>query len=155
MHITNFNNRFNGRLHYNTSKRINNGFIRLGHNVLSISDRDLVNQNKTLNDLKGINYLQKTVKNNIENFKPDLVVLGHADGVNNETLDYIKSKNIITTQWFLDPIGKNTPDNIKNKIRLIEKSQFLDTSFITTDPGSLNFRSKNTFFIPADPSFEA
>ena len=156
MHITNFNNRFDGRLHYNTSKRINNGFIRLGHNVLSISDRDVVNQNKTFGVLKGINYLQKTIKNNIENFKPDLIVLGHADGVNNETLDYIKSRNIKTTQWFLDPIGKNTPDNIKNKIRLIEKSQFLDTSFITTDPGSLNFRSKNTFFIPnpADPSFE-
>jgi hypothetical protein len=28
MHITNFNERFNGRLHYNTGRRLNNGFIR-------------------------------------------------------------------------------------------------------------------------------
>ena len=34
--------RHNGRLHYNTGKRINNGLIRLGHNVLNISDRDIV-----------------------------------------------------------------------------------------------------------------
>ena len=36
LHITNFNERFDGRLHYNTSKRLNNGFIRLGHNVLTM-----------------------------------------------------------------------------------------------------------------------
>ena len=41
MHITNFNDRFNGRLHYNTGRRLNNGFIRNGHNVLSLSDRDI------------------------------------------------------------------------------------------------------------------
>ena len=33
MHITNVNERFNGRQHYNTGRRINNGFIRNGHNV--------------------------------------------------------------------------------------------------------------------------
>ena len=34
LHVTNFNERHNGRLFYNTGKRINNGFIRLGHSVL-------------------------------------------------------------------------------------------------------------------------
>ena len=28
LHITNFNERFDGRLHYNTSKRLNNGFYK-------------------------------------------------------------------------------------------------------------------------------
>ena len=46
MHITNFNERFDGRLHYNTGRRLNNGFIRNGHNVLSISDRDIIHNNK-------------------------------------------------------------------------------------------------------------
>ena len=27
MHVTNFNERFDGRLHYNTGRRINNGFF--------------------------------------------------------------------------------------------------------------------------------
>ena len=31
LHVTNFNERHNGRLFYNTGKRINNGLIRLNH----------------------------------------------------------------------------------------------------------------------------
>ena len=42
LHVTNFNERHNGRLFYNTGKRINNGFIRLNHSVLEFSDRDIV-----------------------------------------------------------------------------------------------------------------
>ena len=61
MHITNFNYRFNGRLHYNTGRRLNNGFVRLGHNVLTISDRDVINQNKNIRDLTG----KKSLQNNI------------------------------------------------------------------------------------------
>ena len=45
IHLTNFNRRFDGRLQYNTSRRLNNGFVRLGHNVLTISDRDLIHEN--------------------------------------------------------------------------------------------------------------
>ena len=156
LHITNFNNRFEGRLHYNTSKRLNNGFIRNGHNVLTISDRDIINNYKSLKDLKGTKFLQETTINNIKNFKPHLVILGHADAINIETIDYIKSNNIKIGQWFLDPVGKNTPDHIKNRDRLISKSFYIDASFLTTDPKALNFRSPNTFFIPnpTDMSFE-
>ena len=156
LHITNFNNRFDGRLHYNTSKRLNNGFVRLGHNVLTISDRDLVNIGKSYKDLNGSKYLQKVTINSIKNFKPNLVVLGHADAINLQTIDYIKSNDIKICQWFLDPIGIGTPDNLKNKRRLLDKSRYIDASFITTDPLSLNFKTKNTFFIPnpSDPSFE-
>jgi len=156
LHITNFNNRFDGRLHYNTSKRLNNGFIRNGHNVLTISDRDLISNHKSLNDLKGTKYLQETTIKNIRNFKPHLVILGHADAINIETIDYIKSNNIKIGQWFLDPVGINTPDHIKNKDRLISKSKFIDASFLTTDPKALNYNSPNTFFIPnpTDQSFE-
>ncbi len=55
LHITNFNERHNGRLHYNTGRRINNGFIRSGHNVLTLSDRDILKQNKSITDIKGKN----------------------------------------------------------------------------------------------------
>ena len=156
IHITNFNNRFEGRLHYNTSKRLNNGFIRNGHNVLTISDRDIISHNKSLNDVKGTKFLQETTINNIKNFKPDLIILGHADSINIETINYIKSSNIKIAQWFLDPVGKHTPDHIKNKNRLIEKSNYVDASFLTTDPRVLNFDTPNTYFIPnpADHSFE-
>ena len=47
LHITNFNERHNGRLHYNTGRRLNNGFIRLGHSVLEFSDRDIIKHYKS------------------------------------------------------------------------------------------------------------
>ena len=156
LHITNFNNRFDGRLHYNTSKRLNNGFIRLGHNVLSISDRDIISNNKTITDLKGIDSLQKIVKNNFNNFKPDLVVLGHADSVNLETINYMKKQNIPIAQWFLDPVGTQSPDYQKNKNRILNKSEYIDASFLTSDPNDLDFKIRNSYYIPnpSDSSFE-
>ena len=156
LHITNFNNRFDGRLHYNTSKRLNNGFIRLGHNVLSISDRDIISNNKTIVDLKGVHSLQKIVINNFNNFKPDLVVLGHADSVNLETINYMKKQNIPIAQWFLDPVGTQSPDYQKNKNRILNKSEYIDASFLTSDPNDLDFKIRNSYYIPnpSDSSFE-
>ena len=158
MHITNFNDRFDGRLHYNTGRRLNNGFIRNNHNVLSISDRDVIHNNKKLNDLSGSKILQKKILTTYENFNPDLVVLGHADKVNSETLEIIKNKNknIKISQWFLDPLSTKGPDFLNNKNRILDKIEFLDNTFLTTDPESLSFKIKNSNFIPnpCDTSFE-
>ena len=68
MHITNFNYRFDGRLHYNTGRRLNNGFVRLGHNVLTVSDRDILHNKKSLNDLGGSKALQSSIIKNYLNF---------------------------------------------------------------------------------------
>ena len=43
LHVTNFNERHDGRLFFNTGRRINNGLIRLGHSILEFSDRDIQN----------------------------------------------------------------------------------------------------------------
>ena len=158
MHITNFNERFNGRLHYNTGRRLNNGFIRLGHNVLSISDRDIIHNNKSLNDFKGYKNLQHKIIETFENFKPNLLVLGHADRVSTSTLQHLKSldKNLRITQWFLDPLSKYGPDHLNNSKRILDKKEFLNTSFLTTDPKSLSINIPNSYFIPnpCDISFE-
>ena len=156
MHITNFNYRFDGRLHYNTGKRLNNGLIRLGHNVLTISDRDLIHDNKTLKDFSGTSSLQKKIENNYNNFKPDLVILGHADSVTNETLNFLKKDNSKIAQWFLDPVSKNGPDFHNNKKRIIDKDNLIDVTFLTTHPDSLDFKLNNAFYIPnpCDESFE-
>ena len=158
MHITNFNERFNGRLHYNTGRRINNGFIRLGHNVLSISDRDIIHNNKSLTDFNGLNNLQKKILNTYDNFKPDLVILGHADRVSSLTLEKMKNldKNLKISQWFLDPLSKYGPDHANNSKRILDKIEFLDKTFLTTDPNSLSLKIPNSHFIPnpCDKSFE-
>ena len=159
LHITNFNYRFSGRLHYNTGRRINNGFIRLGHNVLTISDRDITHTNKTLTDPNGSKFLQNYIIRAYENFKPNIIILGHADSVKAETLQILKNKdnNLKVSQWFLDPLGEKGPDYLKNKNRILDRSHVIDKNFLTTDPKSLNFNIPNSYFIPnpCDESFES
>ncbi len=158
MHLTNFNRRFDGRLHYNTGRRLNNGFVRLGHNVLTISDRDVVHDNKKLTDITGKKVLQKKIIENYRNFKPDCIVLGHADSISKETLNYLKTDNnsLKVFQWFLDPVGKNGPDYLKNNQRIINNNEYIDFTFLTSCPTVLKYKIKNSFFIPnpSDISFE-
>ena len=156
MHVTNFNYRFNGRLHYNTGRRINNGLIRLGHNVITISDRDILSQKKGITDYSGSKSLQKTIIENYKNFKPDIVMLGHADSVSLETLDYLKNQKTLISQWFLDPLGRYGPDYKNNKRRITEKTDYIDKTFLTSDPKNLDFKIRNSSFIPnpVDESFE-
>jgi glycosyltransferase involved in cell wall biosynthesis len=158
LHITNFNQRFNGRLHYNTGRRINNGFVRLGHNVLTLSDRDIINRNKNLVDYSGKKTLQKSIIEAYSNFKADCLILGHADSVSNITLEYLKSlnKNLKISQWFLDPVDKSGPDYIKNTNRINEKTMYVDATFLTSDPSVLSKKIHNSYYIPnpCDKSFE-
>ena len=58
-----------------------------------------------------------------------------------------KFKTIKTAQWFLDPLTRKGPDYAKNKSRILDKEKSCDTNFLTTDPGSLDFRLKNSFYI--------
>ena len=157
LHITNLNERFDGRLHYNTGKRITNGFIRLGHNVLTFSDRDIISKSRSVTDFSGIKTLNKKIINTHKNFKADLVVLGHADNITKKTiLELKKINNCRICQWFLDPLIKKGPDYEKNKSRIKNLDNYLDATFLTTDPSVINFNIKNAYFIPnpCDKSFE-
>ena len=160
LHITNFNERHNGRLFFNTGRRINNGFIRLGHSVLEFSDRDIQKNYKNYTDISGAKSLNDKLKKTCYNYKPDLLVLGHADLVSPDILGELRDEypDLKIAQWFLDPLNKNGPDFFKNKNRILDKCDFLDANFMTTSPDALSFLSKKTrnFFIPnpSDPSFE-
>ncbi len=156
IHITNFNERHNGRLFYNTGKRINNGLVRLGHSVLEFSDRDILSNNRKLNDLSGAKYLNKKLLTVIGNYTPDLIILGHADLINIQTLKIIKQyyPEIKIAQWFLDRMDSNW---IFNKKRFLDKIDVMDASFCTTNPDVLKFSKKNMIYYvpnPVDESFE-
>ena len=140
MHVTNLNERFDGRLHYNTGRRLNNGFIRNGHNVLTLSDRDIIHNYKSIKDFSGKQTLQNKIIEAFNNFKPDIVILGHADRVLNSTLSKMRdiNKHIVFSQWFLDPLSKYGPDHKSNSKRILDKKEFLNTTFLTTDPSALS-----------------
>ena len=160
LHITNFNERLDGRLFFNTGRRINNGFIRLGHSVLGFSDRDIQKYYKSFKDLKGAKILNDKLKKTCYNYKPDLIVMGHADLISAEQINELRDDypNVKIGQWFLDPLNKNGPDFHRNKERILDKINVVDASFLTTSPSALNFlpNNNNTYYIPnpSDKSFE-
>ena len=159
LHITDLHFRHNGRLFYSTGKKINNGLILNGHNVLNISDRDVTNQKKNIFDITGGKYLFNLICENIENFKPEIILFGHVDRLSYLNLLELKNryKKIKFAQWFLDPLIKKGPDYEKNKSRFFLKYQFCDANFITTSPNSIDFvNNDKAFFIPnpIDPSID-
>ena len=160
LHITNFNERLDGRLFFNTGRRINNGFIRLGHSVLGFSDRDIQKYYKNLNDFKGAKTLNEKLRKTCYNYKPDIIMLGHADLISSDQIAELRNDypNVKFGQWFLDPLNKKGPDYARNKNRILDKIEHIDASFVTTSPDALDFLPKNTnnFYIPnpGDNSFE-
>lgn len=161
LNLYNQGQKLNHRL-YNISlgKKFTNGFIRNGYDVLEISDRDFVKNNK-YNDLfqsrkKFQNYLIETFKN----YKPNILFFGHSTNLDLSTLDELRviNKNLIISQWNEDPIMPDldySKQNIKN-IKLYSK--FVDHNFITTHPSVIekNYDMKNFhfFFVPVDKNIE-
>ena len=157
LHITNFNERHNGRLFYNTGRRINNGLIKLGHTVQTLSDRDTISHERKLSDPAGSKSLNNKLLEIVSNFNPNLIILGHADQVENVTLKTIKDfyPSIKISQWFLDKMDDNKWK--MNKNRFTKKFKYLDVSFCTTHPSSIkSLRKEKVLFIPnpVDEAFE-
>ncbi len=156
LHVTNFNERHNGRLFYNTGRRINNGLIRLNHSVLELSDRDIVSYSRKINDVTGSRNLNKKFTEIVDNYQPNLIIFGHADLISNQSLIYVKKKypKIKMCQWFLDRMDSEWKVNLK---RFKEKINYLDNSFCTTDPKGLKIKktSKVKFMPnPVDSSLD-
>jgi len=159
LHITNFNERLDGRLFFNTGRRINNGFIRLGHSVLGFSDRDIQKYYRSYRDIKGAKVLNEKLKKTCYNYKPDVVIFGHADLISAEQIAQLRQDypNTRFGQWFLDPLNKYGPDFERNKSRILDKIKVIDSTFLTTSPDVLRFlKSSNSHYIPnpCDKSFE-
>ena len=165
MNIYNQGQKLNHRL-YNISlgKKFTNGFIRNGHDVLEISDRDFIKQNRSFSFNLTNNIFQKYLINSFKNYKPDLLFFGHTKNINIETIDTFKStnKNLIISQWNEDPVMKNLDYAKQNIINIEDYSNLVDHTFVTTETNILKKNSntlmdlKNThfLFIPVDKNIE-
>ncbi|MDA7829083.1 glycosyltransferase family 4 protein, partial [bacterium] len=156
LHVTNFNERHNGRLFYNTGKRLNNGFIRLKHSVLEFSDRDIVSYYRGITDFKGSKKLNNKFIEVIGNYLPDIIVFGHADLIDRKTIKFIKKHypKIKMCQWFLDRMDGEWR---KNFTRFEKKLDLMDANFCTSDPKTFKKHSKiKNYYLPnpVDESFE-
>ena len=162
INIYNLGQKLNHRL-YNISlgKKFTNGFIRNEHDVLEISDRDFIRQNRNFS-LKNVKtkfqeYLIETFKN----YKPNFLFFGHTKNIEPETIDTLKSlnKGLVISQWNEDPVMPSLSYSKSNIENIAFYSSLVDHNFITTDPKIFlkqNNAVKNLhfFFVPVDKNIE-
>ena len=141
-------------------KKFTNGFIRNNHDVLEISDRDFLRNNKTFNLIPNRINFQRYLIETCKNYNPDLLFFGHTKNIDLNTIDEIKSynKNLIISQWNEDPVMPSLEYSKQNISNINLYSNFVDHNFITTHPSiiknKVNFKNLHFFFIPVDKNIE-
>ena len=162
LNIYNAGQKLNHRL-YNISlgKKFTNGFIRGGHDVLEISDRDYIKNNKlkflNSSNISFDNFLLETYKN----YNPDFIFFGHTKNISNNLIENFRliNKNLIISQWNEDPVMKNLEYSANNIKNIKKYSNLVDHNFLTTDPSVLvkqkiKIKNAHFFFVPVDRNIE-
>jgi len=155
LHISNFDVRTSHRLfNLSIAKKITNGLIRNGHDVINFDYRNY--KNKFL-DLKSLNEKIIEITNN---YRPNLILLGHNNSLSRETITKIKTKyDTKFALWYEDHVIKGDP-NFRKNLDLIELNHdIIDQYFITTAPEIIKtkipFSKINFLPIPVDPNIES
>lgn len=155
IHCANFSEQRNGSVYYAIDRKLSNGLIRNGHFVYDFSYRDLARCSTFFKSKKfGRKKVNQKLIESIDNILPDVVLLGHSELIEDETLAQIKSKypQIKIAMWWVDPFDKI--DHIHTRL------SYLDAFFATTGTSKLQeifpkFKSKLFFFPnPCDSSVE-
>ena len=162
INLYNQGQKLNHRL-YNISlgKKFTNGFVRNGHDVLEISDRDFLRNNKSFSLIPNKNNFQKFLIDTFKNYNPDIVFFGHTKNIELNTFDTFKTinKNLILSQWNEDPLMQSLNYSKQNISNIKIYSDFVDHNFITTDPTilnkTINKNNFNFFFVPVDKNIES
>ena len=127
-------------------KKFTNGFIRNGHDVLEISDRDFIKNNKTFNLIQDSrDNFQKYLIETCKNYNPDLLFFGHSKNIELDTISELRNlnKNLIISQWNEDPVMPSLSYSKKNISNIKTYANFVDHNFITTDPSVI--KKKNYY----------
>ena len=134
--VANGNLKHRGRRYYDQGMKLANGLIRGGHNVYFLSDRDLVYslaQFSTLGIYGTKAHKQKHISRFFldvcRNFKPDMIVLAHADLISCASLLDARAllPQVRIAQFNVDIIY--SPHNIA---QISSKLEAVDATFCTT-----------------------
>jgi len=161
VNLYNQGQKLNHRL-YNISlgKKFTNGFIRNNHDVLEISDRDFLKNNKSFNLFPNRENFQMYLLETFKNYNPDLLFFGHTKNIDLTTIEEFKTynKNLIISQWNEDPVMPSLDYSKQNLSNINLYSNFVDHNFITTHPSivknKVNSKNFHFFFVPVDRNIE-
>jgi len=155
LHIASFRLFENGERHYSTERKISNGFTRNGHTVYDYPYRNIAKYNNRLQSKRfGIKKMNSHLLEIMKNYRPDMVVLGHAELVAFETLKEMKKINpsLKIIFWFVDAVY----DSYRIEY-LLKIQEIIDAAFITTNPQVIpEFDQSKFYYMPnvVDDSIE-
>lgn len=137
LHIDNLMIRRYGKAKVGTGRKLFNGMIRNNHKVLEFSERDIARFEAPLKIRPlGIPIANRKLIETADNFRPDLIIMGHCDIITNETLLKIRAllPDVKIAFRFLDALWIS--GHVK---RLKHRMETADAIFITTG-GEENLR---------------
>jgi len=116
------------------SIKLSNGFTRNGHAVFNLSDRDIARASGFGHRRLGRRAVNAMVREFCRVHEPDLIVLGHADMIDAETVADLRAQRpgVRVLQWNVDPLFE--PDNVR---RINGKLAVVDATLISTAGPSL------------------
>lgn len=150
-----------GANYYSGHTRLSNGFIRNGHFVYNFSYRDVAREEAPLGIKElGMKKMNKRFVETAENIAADVVLLGHAEFIEAETLIEIKKRlpKCKIVMWWVDWWH----NLVKYDAVMNRRMPLLDALFMTSDPDFVreNFaptrQAEKFFFMPnsCDPSMD-
>ena len=151
LHISTFDEKNDHRLfNISIANKISKGLIRNDHDVINFNYRAYIKKNL----ISGKNSLiNNKIINICDNYRPDLLILGHNNVLDTNSIESIKTKykcKIIL--WYEDALGhRGKGPNWRENLSLIEKNNLLiDNYFLTTHPSEIrtSINRKKMFFLP-------
>jgi hypothetical protein len=130
LYVGNGNYKHRGGRYYEPGRKLMNGFIREGHNVYFISDRDTARAATIFGSLKlGRRHCNAVFLDTCRKFTPELILLGHADLITGESLQKARQllPEVKIAQFNVDAIFN--PHTVAQIAAVVP---FCDATFVTT-----------------------
>ncbi len=130
LHICNLNIFRHGQSYYSTDWKIRNGLIRNGHHVYDFSYREVARWENPFRTTRfGVKKMNKRLFETIDKYDPDLILFGHCELVQPETIVSIRKKypNTRMAQWYVDSLVYP-----EKRQQLADRSRYMDMVLVTT-----------------------
>lgn len=131
VHAANFGVRPKGAFQNNVERKLTNGLIRNGHQVIAFSDRDVAMAGSPFGPTRagGRGYANRALAELCAAIEPDVLILGQTDVIRPPTVADLRQRlpHLRVLQWSVDALFE--PGNIE---RLTRNLPVVDVTLVTT-----------------------
>lgn len=158
IHVDNHQQRKYGHTRVSWALKLYTGLVRAGHNVLAFSDRDVAAFEAPLRirELASRKKINRRLLQTVEGFKPDLVIFGHCDLIDNETFAEIRR---LRPETMIAGCNNDPLFVPRNSDSIARRCEIADAMFVSTGTAELQrYAGKRATLWhmpnPVDPSVE-